>query len=302
MFNVTDEVIQEIVQEHKNDVFDIYMSIAYEEDIAGDGVVGQDNPDTAEKFKERIKRAVENFIKTIEGIIARGITKISNFLARVGQTDKGFESRCREAMIKNKPYPQIMLVSYQYNDNYLETCLQKGTSGVEAYLQTLKTTYAKLSEEISAGSSFEQDEAEAGGTTAFILRKYMNAGQDVDNLEKFFIEMRNGFRSSKKEIAFKAADARTYYNITRDYSKLKVVVDATQAKMKAQTNQIKSTLENIIHNEHVNEDVKRKAIEKFKKASEAYTFYVHFVDLYAQLKIEEVMTYRTVLKKLYHFG
>lgn len=300
MFVVTDENIQNIVQEHKNDVFDIYMNTAYEEEM--NDTVNGNTPDSAENFKERIKKAVENFIKTIEGIISRGLLKITNFLSRVGQTDKGFDSRCREAIAKNEPYPQVILVSYQYNDNFLESCLQKGTSGVEAYLQTLKTTYSKLSEEVSAGSSFEQDEAEAGGTTAFILKKYMNAGQDVDNLEKFFIDMRDGFRSSKKEMTFQSSNYRAYYNITKDYSKLEVVVKATQAKMKSQTDQIKSTLENIIHNEHVDQDIKRKAVEKFKKASEAYTFYVHFVDLYAQLKVEEVMTYRTVLKKLFHFN
>lgn len=252
----------------------------------------ESNPGLIPKLKE----SVESLIRTLIGIVDKAITKFSNFTKKVLLTDKGFRDNCRKAIIKNKPLEAIKLISYAYNDAVLEDAMNKMTNIVMKRLGNLKTDYRSESD---MDNRVDMDNKE--GDIYKAIFSELGCPSTITNISQYFTYLRDQFRVEKKEQLFTASKTKVYYDITMSYEKEMNKVSAKHLILKKQTAIVRTNLNSIILNKLADAKVKQRAMHHFKNASHIYNFYIHFLDAYTQLKTEEILSYRIVLQKLYHF-
>ena len=288
-------IIKQISSEYKDDEFEI-NKIFLDTVMEAEDVTSVDDDSNKMKFGEKLGKQVQELIKTLEGIIQRVFLKITNFLGRVAQTNDGFVEDCRKAIVDNKPLEGVKLITYQYNDGLLEGEMNKMTQAILKRLSEMKTSYAKISESGEA-NLMEKNSDEIIST----LLQEIGVPSDVKNLDTYFMYVKDKFRVSKKETLFTASQTQKYYQTATDVKKILAIANNKQQILKQQTNTIKSNLQNITKNTASQNEIKQRALRQYKNVTHLYNFYVHFVDIYVQLKVEESFSYRAILKKLYHF-
>ena len=136
----TNMFIQDTISEF-NDIGYSIDDIFFESAMEADNIIDDDT--NKENFAKKLLVTVEKLINEIFAIIDRFISNVKNIFTRIAQTDTGFRDHCRRAMVKNKPLEAIKLITYDYNDNYLEDQMNKMTRECISILTSLKTEYQK---------------------------------------------------------------------------------------------------------------------------------------------------------------
>ena len=288
-YSIANEISNFIDQE-------LSISILYDE--ASYALEAETSVDTAEpkkNFGKTLREKVEKIIKEIYAIIDRTFLKLGNILRKLLVTDEGFKKEVRTAIKKNKPLEAIKLITYQYNDVFLEEQMTRMTSVIFGLIKNLKTDYASEKEESDEPMDMAKDKL-----YKHILGK-MGCPSDVTDMNLYFEYLKKGYRVNKKEQLFKASETRVYYNITMEYTKMEQVVHAKETLMKQQVTILKSNLSNITKNGLSDETVKYRALKQSANATTLYNIYSTFLSIYIQFRTEKIMNYRTVMKKLYHF-
>lgn len=269
----------------------IFFDISMEEDTT----TSVDDKSNKMNFAQKLKGRVEKIINEIIAIVDRFGFKLKNTLTRIAQTDVGFKDSIRKAIKNNKPLEAVKLISYNYNNSFLDNQYNKMSNVCLGILTDLKTSYAKETNDDNP-IPLDMDEK---SLYKHIFSK-VGVPSDVTDLNLYFEFLKKGFRSGKKEQLFVASKRNEYYNIAIGREKFEKTVYEKQKVLKNQTATLKNTLNNIITNPDTQNEIKNRAIKQYSNASHIYNFYTSFLDIYVQLKIEYFLTYRVVLKKLYH--
>lgn len=271
------------------------MTYAMEEALqsnGGDEAVEQD-PTLAKKMAD----AVMKLINEIKALIDRTITKLTNMLKRVMQSDDGFKGRVRKAMKENKPLNGIKLVAYEYSPTFLETQMNKVSDAIFGLISGLKTSYAEESKE---GEELPMD-MDAKDLDIYVF-KNIGCPSNITNSNLYFEWLKEGYRKNKTEKLFTANDANSYYQITVEYDQIMRVIKGKQTLMNQQVTILQTNLKNITLNKQTQAWVKKRAMKQSKNASHLYNLYTTILSMYTDLRVERILMYRVVLKKLYHFS
>ena len=273
------------------------LSILYDEleyALEADATVA--NEEEKKSIGRMLFEKVEKIIQEIYAIIDRLFSKLGNIIQRIMVTDKGFKKESRTAIKKNKPLEAVKLIAYQYDDSFLENQMSKMTTTVFNILKNLKTDYVSEKND----TTDEPLDMKKKDLYKYILKQVGCPG-DITDMNLYYEYLKKGYRGNKKEQLFKASNTQVYYNNTMEYTKLKQVVNAKESIMKQQVSTIKSNLLNIIKNKLAEDAVKKRAVHHSSNVSDLYNLYSTFLSIYIELKIEKILNYRTVMRKLYHF-
>lgn len=285
-----------------NETISIYNDISYEiDDIFMEYAMESENEsvddnENKENFAKRLLGTVTKLINEIYAIIDRFVNHVRNVLYRVAQTDVGFRDNCRQAMKDNKPYEAVKLIVYNYNDQYLESQVNKITRECTSILTSMNRDY-QIKDDESDGDALDMKKKDI---VKYILIK-IGCPSNVTDMNMYFELIKKNFRVEKKEMLFKASLGNVYYNKALEIENIKKVTHDRQTVMKNQAATIKSELMNIVENNTTQDHVKKRAVRYYRHAAGVYNFYTAFLKVYIQFKIEETLMYRAVLKKLFHF-
>lgn len=289
-----DQVVTEALM-FENDIESLFYDIAIEEEVAKDNTqASKEEPGILDKM---IKTVKELFAQ-LNGMIQKNFLKFKNFLTRVAQSDNGFDDNFKKAFKEKKPMEAIKLITYEYNPELLDTEMKK----INAILIKLfgnmanKTSYTALSD---ANTVNDMDRTPEELYT--IIFKQLNCPSDVKDLSTYFLYIKNKYRVNKKEMLFKSSRTQEYYEITKSHNKLTKEIQKSQTIIANQVGTLKSNLRNTILNKQARPEVKKRALKQCKNLTHLFNFYIRFVDIYMQLQLERLFTYRTVLQKLYGF-
>lgn len=247
---------------------------------------------------QKLMKQIDRLITNLNGMIQKAFLKFTNYIKRIMQTDRGFGDKCREAIRKNKPLEGVKLISYTYNEAVLEKELTKINQIMTKYISDLngKSSYSALRDPNTA------NELDKSSDDIYKdLFRQMGTPSDVNNINTYFLYIKQQYRGEKKEQLFVASKVREYYNITEGKKELTKKIKASQSTILNQVAVLKSSLHNTIQNKDADPQVKKRAIRQCSNLSHLYNFYTKFIDVYLQLKIERIFIYRTVLKKIYRF-
>ena len=293
----TMEIIQESTfgyYEDRNRIMDIFTSYALEADVPdpeNETVTSVDDTSNNQKASSKFMERVKKLIETIKGFIERIALKVKNVMRKIAQQDVGFRRNCNEAFLKNKPLQGVKLIAYEYNLPALESEINKITGIIEKRIADVNTHY-----EDGAKQTNEDDLI-----TGILKEAGMNENKDL-NINTYFLHLKEVFRTNKSTQLFESRLRNDYYKIATSGKLIEQSMNARQKKIDTLSSQMKSKLNSVINNSGITTDMKQKALESYGAISPVFSFYTRILDVYFQLRIEQMYTYRTVLKKLWHFS
>ena len=269
---------------------EVYSLPAFEAE--SDTVTSGPQEPTIRSIGDRLKTALTNLLKTLQGIIEKFAVKLSNAFKRLLQSDTGFTRNCREAMVNNKPLEGVKLIVYNYNENTLDSEANRFTQAITKKMDSIKQNLTNKEE-------VDEDHSDDLLQDVF---KEISAPADVKNLETYFSYLKDLYRKEKKETLFTAVNTNTYYQIATSSTNIRQVLDARKSKLDAYNNQVSNNLKTAINRSDLTDEQKSRLLRRSRNLGHLYNIQTHFLDIYLQLKIERIFTYRAVLKKLYHFS
>lgn len=286
--NSIKKAIESNIKDYYNTVYEIECTFAlpaFEAEIP--------NQNQTRTTGDRLKETIDKIIKTLAGIIEKFALKLSNLFKSLMQSDTGFIRNCREAMVNHKPLEGVKLIVYQYNDSALDTAADKFTTAITKRMDALKQNF--VNKEEVEGVDTEED------IIAGVLQD-AGAPSDVKNLETYYSYMKDIYRVEKKETLFTAVNSKAYYSIATSATNMRNIMNARQSKLKQYNSQISSGLKNMMNRSDITDEQKSRFVKRSRSLAFLFNTQTHFLDMYLQLKVEKIFTYRAVLKKLYHFS
>jgi len=269
---------------------EMYILPAFEAE--SDTVMSNSQEPTTRSIGDRLKTTLANLLKTLQSIIEKFAVKLSNVFKRLLQSDTGFTRNCREAMVNNKPLEGVKLIVYNYNENALDSEANRFTQAVIKKMDSIKQNLVNKGE-------IDEDNSDDLLQNIF---KEISAPADVKNLETYFSYLKDLYRKEKKETLFTAVNTNNYYQIATSSTNIRQVLDARKSKLDAYNSQVSNKLKTAINGSDLTDEQKSRLLRRSRNLGHLYNIQTHFLDIYLQLKIERVFTYRAVLKKLYHFS
>ena len=289
-----DQIVTEMTL-FDDDVNMLFFDVAMEEEVAKNTTqASKEEPGMVDKMIDTVKKL---FIR-LNGLIQKNFLKFKNFMMKVAESDQGFENEFRKAFKAKKPLTAIKLVTYDYNPNILDAELLKINKVIQGLFNGMvnKTSYTALSDTTTANDMDRSPEE-----IYQMIFKEMSCPGDVKDINTYFIHIKNKFRVDKKEILFKSSQTQEYYQMTKQHSMLMEKIKKSEGVVSNQVATMKSNLHNTILNKQSKPEVKKRAVKQCKNLTHIMNFYIRFMDIYMQLNLERLFTYRTVLKKLYSF-
>ena len=289
-----DQIVTEMTL-FDDDVNMLFFDVAMEEEVAKNTTqASKEEPGMVDKMIDTVKKL---FIR-LNGLIQKNFLKFKNFMMKVAESDQGFENEFRKAFKAKKPLTAIKLVTYDYNPNILDAELLKINKVIQGLFNGMvnKTSYTALSDTTTANDMDRSPEE-----IYQMIFKELSCPGDVKDINTYFIHIKNKFRVDKKEILFKSSQTQEYYQMTKQHSMLMEKIKKSEGVVSNQVATMKSNLHNTILNKQSRTEVKKRAVKQCKNLTHIMNFYIRFVDIYMQLNLERLFTYRTVLKKLYSF-
>ena len=282
----------EVLDDFKAQESEIYIldsNIALE----AENVLSSDDNTNKMNFTQSLKNGVIRIVKELSAIIQRFIDKIKQMFLRAMQTNKGFEKQIRTAIRDNKPLQGVKLISYKYDDNFLERQLN-------LFSKTLLSLVENINVDDNSNEKAPLD-LKNGELYEWVFNKMGLTGSGVTSINTYFVYLKKNYRAGKEEILFTSSQTQEYYNIaTKTIPNLHNVMVAKQSILSNHVNKIKSELNNIINNPKTQNDIKKKAMRRYSACTHIFNMLTSFLKLYSNFKIEKSITYRIVLKKLYH--
>lgn len=247
------------------------------------------------KVIERVKA----LIKKIGEIFDTLRRKLSNRLRLLGETDKGFYKLYYKRKSMVKPLQVVKVISYTYNNQVLDRPIEKMMQEIPACLDKLRAV-----EGTTNGSSriSEIITAPQGKILEVLLEPYVDSSDKgiVDNINDFTKYLVGKYRGEKKEMVYRdtelpkiEASAMSTKDIaSKCNAYLKDAQDAYN-KLKALEYQVSRNLSD--------EKVVKLVTTNAAKAATLYNAFSALLHSYYELKLEQSLNYRIILKKFYQF-
>ena len=279
--------------EDKSCIMDIFSSYAMEADVPdteNEDVTSVDDASNKRKATKTMLERVKKLIETIKGFIERIALKVKNVLRKIAQQDAGFRRNCNEAFVKNKPLQGVKLIAYEYNPSALESEISKLTNVVSKRIADVNTHFE------DGAKQTKEDDIITG-----ILKDIGLSDEKNLNVNTYFLHLKDVYRSNKSEQLFVSSNRNEYYKIALSGQEIGQSMNTYQKKIENLAEGMKAKLNGIANNNDATDEIKRKALEAYGAVSHIFSFYTRVMDVYFQLRIEQMYSYRAVLKKLYHF-
>ena len=276
---------------YENNVYAI-EKVFFDDAMEAENVTSVDDDTKKRNFAQKIADKVKKLIVELYAIIDRQISKVISIIKRVLQSDKGFKANCRKAMKDKKPLEAVKLIAYQYNNSFLNQAISKFENAMNQLVDMHKLI--ELNSEDNPLDMKSND---------LIAKAFQLAGcpNEVTDANLYFEYLKKGFRVSKKEQLFKASETKKYYDITNQYDRINKDANAKQNAFRSRVNKLSTSMNGVIRNMNYTDEQKRTCLNRSKNMTHLVNVHLSVLSIYVQLMVEQMLSYRIVLKKLYQF-
>lgn len=276
---------------YENNLYAI-EKVFFDDAMEAENVTSADDDTKKRNFAQKIKDKLKKLISEIIAIIDRQSSEILSIIKRVLLSDKGFKEACRKAIKDKKPLEAVKLIAYQYDDSFLDTNLRKFENAINSVADLNKLT--DLDSENNPLDMKNKD------LVAYVLRE-AGCPKDITDTNLYFEFLKKGFRVAKKEQLYKSSETKKYYDITSMYDRINKIANNKQNAFRAKVSKLNTSMNSVITNLQYTDDQKRTCLNRSKNMSHLINTNLSVLSIYVQLKIEQMLSYRIVLKKLYQF-
>lgn len=270
------------------DINYLWYDVVLEAD--GEGIDDDANKQSKSiRFSDRLKIIMDHLISMIE----KAILSIANSLKRINLTDSGFKKQLRQAEVEVKPLNAVKVVSYKYINQVLDTENQKFTSIIHKAITSLSNMDSNELDNESNPLNMEHKALEE-----YVLKE-MHCPSDINDMTMYFLYLKRIFRGEKGEQTILQSTLPEHKRMVAGYDTFKRDLESSKASMVSEVNKIKSQLMNVVRNNNVPDEIKVKRMSQMKNISFLYNMYSTFIGCRFQLKVEQMLTSREILKRFY---
>ena len=253
-----------------------------------------DDNENKRNFGQKLKMKIETMIKEFFAAIDRWFLKATNTIKSFLQTNDGFRRSVRTRMRDVKPLEAVKLIAYQYNDTSLDQLKNKLYATIDNLFNSLSSGKG-LSESDKSPLDLSTDEL-----NAYVL-KTAGFPSEVTSLNLSFEHMKKTYRVGKKEQLFTASKIPQYLKITEETPVIQAMLNKENQKIREKGNKLKNHLLSTVMKTETQNEIKRKTLDQSKNVVHLMNFYTSFLNIYMQLRIEKIFSFRMALKKLLQF-
>lgn len=246
----------------------------------------------------KVIERVRNLIKKIGSIFEQLSRKLSNRLRIMSQTDKGFTSLYRKRKAMVKPYKSVQVISYQYHNEVLDRPIQKLMDETVECLDKLRAVKGTVN-----GSSriSEIINASQGKIIEVLVSPYVKDSDiPVTTMDAFIKYLVQNYRGEKKEIVYRDTQLADIERSALSSQEIANISNQYLNKAREAYNKLKS-LEHQISRTSTDNEVTKMVASNAAKAAVLYNAFSALIHAYYELKLEQTLNYRIILKKFYQF-
>lgn len=256
-------------------------------------------PDTNEKPNNfyKIAEKIKQLLEKIKAVLQQLSIRLNNRARTLMTTDKGFFKTyySRKSMVK--PQQAVRVESYAYNDQVLEVPIVK-------LMKEIITSIDKLcmiegtsnnSERISAIVTSPQ-----GSLLQILFSPYSENNANINTTDKFLVYLTKKFRGDKKVLTYTQNQLPIIEKMSLSSTALSKKCQLLLRNVQASYNKMKG-IEYRVRRDANNKKVNEMAVQNLAKASILYNTYSTLIHGYFELKLEQILNYRQILKRFYQF-
>lgn len=247
------------------------------------------------KIVERVKA----LIRKIGEIFQSLSRKLTNRLRLLGQTDKGFSKLYYKRKSMIKPYKSVQVISYAYVNQVLDRPMEKIIQETLMCLDKLRAVEGTTN---SNSRVSEIINAPQGKIIEVLLEPYVDSQSkgNVATVKDFIRYMVEKYRGDKKEIIYHDTQIPQIESNALSTKALatwcnKYIISAKEAYTKLKT------LEYQVSRNSTDEKVVKLVTSNAGKAATLYNGLSALIHAYYELKLEQSLNYRIILRKFYQF-
>lgn len=288
------QLIAPYIYANENKRIELYFSsAAMEADASDDGM--NDEASKQKRSTDFIEK-VKAVIALLKNILEKIIVKLKNGFKSLWETSHGFEMELRKAEAGTRPKDAINVITFQYVDQILETSLSKLENAVNKILESIISQSNDDTSDPENPLNMDNDKL-----IGYVLKNSGFSSEVVDE-PSLFHYLRQSFRGNKTQKIIKKASIEYYTNVVRGTKKFTTILTGKLNDLSNKTNSIESKLRVASGSANISDDSKRKMISQMKNISVLYNLYSTVVHSIFELRTEEVMAARIILKKFYYLS
>ena len=273
---------------------EINASAAVRDTVKSDESNAIQKTNNLNKAIERVKA----LIKKVMDIFSLLKRKLENRLRLLIETDKGFYTMYRKRKAMVKPHDNVSVVTYQYVDQILDRSISTLMKEIITCLDKLRTIEGTSN---SNSRISEILEAPQGKTIEVLLKPHVKDNPDAaTSIPAFIKHIVTKYRGEKREFLYEATKIPDIESRALSTKQLSSQCNAYLRSAQQAQNKIKE-LEYQIRRNSNNQEVIRLVTSNVSKASILYNAYSTLISAYYELKLEQSLNYRIILKKFYQF-
>ena len=246
----------------------------------------------------KVIEKVKNLIRKISNMFNQLSRKLSNRLRLMAQTDKGFYSLYNKRKAMVKPHPSIQVITYQYRNDVLDRPIQKLMDETVACLDKLRAANGTVN-----GSSRISEilNASQGKIIEVLLAPYAKDSDipvtTIDGYVKYLVK---AYRGEKKEIVYRDTQLGEIEKYALSTNEIANRSNQYLSKAKEAYSKLKG-LEYQISRTSASDEVIKLVAANASKAAVLYNAFSALIHAYYELKLEQSLNYRIILRKFYQF-
>ena len=246
--------------------------------------------------KKTFGNVLKGILETLKNLISKWSIKLKNRLKMMMNTNKGYIKQLNDRMKTVKPGEAIKVVTYAYNIPMIERVY----NGVSKQYSTIMNNILNV---IANIDKVDPNNVLDGKKDNDLIQDMIQAGfknNSLDSPNKFFTFIRDQFRGESKEILYRREQLPAIIKLSQDYQALSAKLGKEHANANRELNRIKALETKMLYNGN-NADKSKLCNDLVKVATKVRNFYQSFISYYMELKLEQILSYRAIVKRFYQF-
>lgn len=247
------------------------------------------------KVKTNFLQRFKAIIKKIIDIVNNASVKIMNRIKLMFESDKAFQQTLHQRRAAVKPLMNFKAITYQYNDQYLETTV-KGIQKLAIASIVQLSNFTGSSSDSKVKQIIESDQSSVSSVLLSFFTKEKSSGIET---QSFIREMIDLYRGPKKEKMWSQSSIPQLMAVAKSSSDLSNRCNDIIGQCKNSVNTLKA-LESKARLQNTSEGIANIS-RRLTKANSIYNTLLAVSRMYFELKLEEALSARLLLKKFYQF-
>ena len=254
----------------------------------------QDSAKKQEKFQKALE-AVRNFMKKIATLLQQAKRWIESRIRAMQGNDRSFQNQYEKQRQLVKPHHEVVVINYSYNNAKLEDPMKGLMKDMQDCLRTLAFTNGATN---ASGRVSEIINAPQGKMLEKLFEPYSRNAQDpVTSATLFIRHLLIEYRGEKAERKYNESQIPA---IEKNAMATADITGRCQAYLNDCTrlfNNVKQLEKQLTPN--TDEKVITMVKENARKAAVLYNSYSSLIHMYFEVRLEQSMNYRIILKRFY---